>query len=101
MGWFTRWLNKVDIGIRPRHPFKGGEVDIYPFTARGADWLADNLDVFTEIPTWSEWGRCLELSDIESLTLHLVVRKLSEAGLSVRWYGRLKGWDGNSPWLGE
>jgi hypothetical protein len=100
MRWFSGWLNQVDIELRPRDLFKGRDIDIYPITPRGVAWLADNLEVFAETPTWSEWGCCLELSDRDALTLHSIVSKLSEAGLTVRRCGRLKRWDGTTVWLG-
>jgi hypothetical protein len=97
MGWITSWIARVDIGLRPRDVFGGGEVNLYPFTKRGVDWLAQNIDKFKEPPIWSKRDRCLELSDIDSLALHLLVQKLVDAGLKVRFYGRLKRWDARSP----
>lgn len=99
MGWFADWLNKVDIGLRPRDAFEGIEVNLYPFTKRGIEWLAHNIDKFNGAPTWSKRERCLELSDVDSLALHLLVKKLADAGLKIRFYGRLKDWDGKSAWL--
>ena len=58
-----------------------------------AELRRQNLDGFKG-STWSPCDRCLELSDIE---LHRVVERLEEAGLTVRFYGRLRGWDGKSP----
>lgn len=96
MGWFGRWRNEVDIGVRPRHIFDGTEVNLYPFTKRGEDWLFANLDKFSE-PGWNQPSRCLELSEFDCLGLHLIVDRLVKAGLTVRFYGRLKGWDGTRP----
>jgi hypothetical protein len=95
MGLFTTWLNKVDIGLRPRHVYEGTNVNLYPFTKRGVEWLKRNPDKFSE-PRWSQRDRCLELSELDCLALHLVVQTLRDAGLKVRFYGRLKGWDGKS-----
>ena len=95
-GWFTKWRESVDFGLRPRHVHEGAEINLYPFTKRAAEWLEHNLDRF-EGSTWSQRERCLELSDLEVLQLHRVIEMLDEAGLKVHFYGRLKGWDGQSP----
>ena len=95
MGWFSNWLSKVDIGLRPRNVFEGTEVNLYPFTERGLSWLEQNIAQFTE-PEWSPGDRCLLLSEIDCLRLGRVVQKLRDAGMKVRFYGRLKGWDGYS-----
>jgi hypothetical protein len=97
MGWF----NGVDIGVRPRNVLKGTDVNLYPFTRRGVEWLEQNLDQFSQ-PVWSQRERCLMLSesDASHIGLALTVGKLQRAGLKLRFYGRLKGWDGLSPWVG-
>jgi hypothetical protein len=96
-GWLTKWRESVDFGLRPRHVQEGAEINLYPFTKRAGEWLEQNFDSFKEPPTWSQRDRCLQLSDLDSLMLHLVVKRLETAGLKVRFYGRLKGWDGKSP----
>ena len=96
LGWFTRWRESVDFGLRPRHVHEGAEINLYPFTKRAAEWLVQNLDSFKG-STWSPRDRCLELSDLETLVLHSVVERLDEAGMKMRFYGRLSGWDGKSP----
>jgi hypothetical protein len=98
-GWFTKWGESVDIGLRPRHVHDGAEINLYPFTKRGVQWLEQNIGGFEE-PIWSRQDRCLQLSDLDALILPSVVKRLEDAGLKVRFYGRLKGWDGKSPlWL--
>jgi hypothetical protein len=42
-------------------------------------------------------GSVLELSEVDCFALNLVVEELTLAGLTVRFYGRLQGWDGKSP----
>jgi hypothetical protein len=96
-GWFTKWRERVDFGLRPRHVHEGREINLYPFTKRAAEWLEQNFDGFKERPKWSQRDRCLQLSDIDSLMLHLIVKRLDAAGLKVRLYGRLRDWDGKSP----
>jgi hypothetical protein len=96
MGWFSSWRNKVDIGLRPRQVSEGTEVNLYPFTKNGYEWLEQNLDKFSDAK-WSQENRCLELSDLDCLGLHTIVQSLLDAGLTVRFYGRLKGWDGELP----
>jgi|GEM_PF-4555396 len=96
LGWFTKWRGSVDFGLRPRHVFDGPEINLYPFTKQAAEWLEENFDRFKG-STWSQRDRCLQLSDLETLQLHRLVERLEEAGLKVRFYGRLKGWDGKSP----
>jgi hypothetical protein len=96
MDWFDRWRNEVDIGVRPRHVFEGSDVNLYPFTKRDEDVLFTNLDKFSE-PGWNESSRCLELSELDCVGLHLIVDRFVKAGLKVRFYGRLKGWDGTRP----
>jgi hypothetical protein len=99
MEWLSNWFNKVDIGLRPRNVFEGTEVNLYPFTPRAIKWVEQNIGGFIE-PVWSQRDRCLLLSERDCLALMSVVRRLQDAGLKVRFYGRLKGWDGNSPfWL--
>jgi hypothetical protein len=39
-GWFTKWRESVDIGLRPRHALEGAEINLYPLTKRAAEWLA-------------------------------------------------------------
>jgi hypothetical protein len=101
MGWFMRWFNRVDIGLRPRNVFKGTDVNLYPFTRRGVEWIEQNLHRFSQ-PVWSQRERCLMLSKIDSspIGLSLIVGMLQQAGLKLRFYGRLKGWDGASRWVG-
>jgi hypothetical protein len=93
------WLSRVDIGIRPREVFEGRAVNLYPFTKRGAEWIEGNMDKFSD-PAWLQKDRCLLLSDAESshLGLALLVGYLQDAGLKMKFYGRLKGWDQNKPW---
>jgi hypothetical protein len=96
LGWFTRWRESVDFGLRPRHVHEGAEINLYPLTKRAAEWLAQNLNSFKG-STWSPHDRCLELSDPEALQLDRIVARLDEAGMKMRFYGRLRGWDGKSP----
>lgn len=96
MGWFTGWRQKVDVGLRPRHVHEGAEINLYPFTKRAVEWLEQNRDSFKG-SNWSQRDRCLELSELDCLALHRVIEKLDGAGLNVRFYGRLKGWNGKSP----
>jgi hypothetical protein len=88
--------HSVDIGLRPRHATEGAEINLYPFTKRAAEWLGRNADYFKG-SIWSRQDRCLQLSDLDTLSLHRVVEMIEEAGLKVRFYGRLQGWDGKSP----
>jgi len=99
VNWLKDWFNRVDIGIRPRDVFSGVDVNLYPFTPRGIEWVQANIHRFDE-PKWSERERCLMLSESDSgyFSLGLLVGQIELAGLRVRFYGRLKGWDGNSPW---
>ncbi|MET4279695.1 MULTISPECIES: hypothetical protein [unclassified Bradyrhizobium] len=39
----------------------------------------------------------MELSEGDVIALHLVVERITEAGLKVRLAGRLRRWDGASP----
>ncbi|MFC7696610.1 hypothetical protein ACFQX9_07770 [Bradyrhizobium sp. GCM10028915] len=39
----------------------------------------------------------MELSEGDVIALHLVVERITEAGLKVRLSGRLRGWNGASP----
>jgi hypothetical protein len=99
MGWLSNWHSKVDIGLRPRNVFVGTKVNPYPFTQRGIEWLEQNIDKFME-PAWSQRDRCLMLSELDCLALISIVGMIQDAELKVRFYGRLKGWDGKSPfWL--
>jgi len=95
-----RWFKRVDIGIRPRHVFDGIDLNVYPFTRLGAEWIENNIDRFSD-PIWSRNERCLELSkpDSSRFGLALIVSMLQDAGLKVRFYGRLKGWDQSRPWM--
>jgi hypothetical protein len=95
-GWLTKWRESVDFGLRPRHVHEGTEIDLYPFTKRAAKWLEQNFDSFAG-STWSQGERCLQLSDLEVLQLHRIVERLDEAGMKMRFYGRLRAWDGKSP----
>jgi hypothetical protein len=96
LGWLTKCRESVDFGLRPRHVHEGAEIDLYPFTKRAVEWLEHNFDSFAG-STWSQRERCLQLSDLEVLQLHRIVERLDEAGMKMRFYGRLRGWDGNSP----
>ena len=46
---------------------------------------------------WSRKRGCVELSEGDVIALHLVVERITQAGLKVRLSGRLRGWDGASP----
>lgn len=94
-----RWFKRVDIGIRPRDVFHGIDVDIYPFAREGAKWIEQNINQLSG-PVWSQKEHCLTLSKADSshLGLTLITSQLDEAGLKVRFYGRLKGWNKNKPW---
>jgi hypothetical protein len=46
---------------------------------------------------WSRKRGCVELAEGDVIALHLVVARLKEAGVGVRFYGRLRRWDGTSP----
>jgi hypothetical protein len=96
LGRLFKWRDSVDIGLRPRHATTGAEIDLYPFTKRAAEWLEQNSDSFKG-STWSLQDRCLQLSDLETLQLRRIAVMIEEAGLKVRFYGRLQGWDGKSP----
>ena len=104
--WFRdgiiSWFNSVDVGIRPRNVFKGRDINLYPFTPRGEKWIEQNILQFND-PKWSQQERCLMLSDIDSSHsgLVLIVNTMKRAGLKLKFYGRLKGWDGVAPWLGD
>jgi hypothetical protein len=39
----------------------------------------------------------VELAEGDVIALHLVVERITEAGLKVRLSGRLRAWDGASP----
>lgn len=47
--------------------------------------------------TWSRKRGCVELAEADVIALHLVVERLREAGVRVRFKGRLRHWDGVSP----
>lgn len=106
INWFRdeiiRWFNSVDVGIRPRDVFKGRDINLYPFTPRGQKWIEQNILKFSD-PKWSQLERCLMLSDLDSSHFGLasVVSEMKHAGLKLEFYGRLKGWDGATPWLGD
>jgi hypothetical protein len=70
MGWFTTGRNSVDIGIRPRGVFKGADVNLYPFTHRGTEWVQQNIITFSQ-PRWSQEERCLILSVTDSSPIKL------------------------------
>lgn len=96
------WFRRVDVGLRPRDIFQGRDVDVYPFTGRGAKWIEQNIHKLSD-PVWSRQESCLRLSAADSshLGLALIVSMLEDAGLKFRFYGRLKGWNRNKPWIGE
>lgn len=89
MEWLPNWLRRPDVGLRPR---AGAKVDLQPLTR----WLKQNLFRFPGA-VWSRKRECLELSEGDVIALHLVVERIRAAGLKVRFYGRLRGWDGSSP----
>jgi hypothetical protein len=76
------WLKRVDIGIRPRDVFNEIDVNVYPFTRRGAEWIEQNTNRLSD-PIWSQKERCLELSKADSshLGLVLLVSMLQDAAL--------------------
>jgi len=83
------WLKIVDIGIRTRHVFEGSEVNLYPFTRNGMQWLQQNIQIFTD-PAWSQEERCFKLSSTDSTTnFSSVIRTIQENGLRIKFYGRL------------
>jgi hypothetical protein len=84
------WLAGVDIGIRPRQVFEGSDVNLFPFTKAGVEWLRHNIQHFTD-PVWSQDERCLKLSPIDSTNnFSNVLRSLKSGGLKIKLYGRLK-----------
>jgi hypothetical protein len=93
MGWIANWLRRPDVGLRPRD---GAQVDLQPLSERGGRWLKHNLFRFPGA-VWSRERRCVELAEGDVIALHLVVERLREAGVRVRFYGRLRCWDGASP----
>jgi hypothetical protein len=98
---FLPWFGKVDIGLRPREVFSGTDVNLYPLSRHGFEWIERNIDQFDE-PIWSRSERCLRLSKADSHPAHLrrLVIMLKLEGLTLRFYGRLKQWDGGSSWCG-
>ena len=66
MGWFTTGRNSVDIGIRPRGVFKGADVNLYPVTHRGTEWVQQNIITFSQ-----QEERCLILSVTDSSPIKL------------------------------
>jgi hypothetical protein len=95
-----RWFKRADIGIRPRDVLHGLDVNIYPFTRQGVEWIEQNINRLSD-PVWSQKERCLKLSRADSshFGLTLITSMLDDAGLKMRFYGRLKGWDKNKPWI--
>lgn len=93
MGWIPNWLRRADVKLRPR---AGARVDVQPLSERGGRWLKANLFHFPGA-VWSRKRGCVELSDGDVIALHLVVERITSAGLKVRFSGRLRGWDGLSP----
>ncbi len=91
------WFKGVDIGIRPRHVFEGSDVNLFPFTQSGIQWLQKNIQLFKE-PVWSQKERCLKLSSSDSsIRLEAIVRALQSDGLKIKFYGRLEGWNTQFP----
>jgi hypothetical protein len=39
-GWFTKWRESVDFGLRPRHVHEGAEINLYPFTKQTSGPMA-------------------------------------------------------------
>jgi hypothetical protein len=91
----AKWHNEVDVGLRPREVFEGTHVNLYPFTRRAREWLIQNHDKFSG-GEWRERDGYLELSERDCLALDAVVKLLVDAGLKIRFYGRLQGWAGKS-----
>ncbi|MCK1663398.1 hypothetical protein IVA90_38915 [Bradyrhizobium sp. 151] len=86
-------LRRPDVGLRPRD---GAQVDLQPLSERGRRWLKQNLFRFPGA-VWSRKRGCAELVEGDVIALHLVVERLKAAGVRVRFYGRLRRWDGTSP----
>jgi len=93
MGWIPNWLRSADVRLWPRG---GAQVDLQPLSKRGGQWLKANLFRFPGA-VWSRKRGCVELSEGDVIALHLVVERITEAGLKVRLSGRLRRWDGTSP----
>ena len=93
MGWIANLLRLPDVRVRPRN---GTHVDLQPLSERGGRWLKHNLFRFPGA-VWSRKRGCVELAEGDVIALHLVVKRLKEAGVRVRFYGRLRRWDGMSP----
>jgi hypothetical protein len=84
------WLAGVDIGIRPRKVFERSDVNLFPFTKAGVEWLRHNIQDFTD-PVWSQDESCLKLSPVDSTNnFPNVLRALKSGGLKIKFYGRLK-----------
>ena len=94
MNWIANLLRRPDVGLRPRED--GRKVDLQPLSERGGRWLKHNLFRFPGA-VWSRKRGCVELEEADVIALHLVVERLKEAGVRVRFYGRLRRWDGMSP----
>lgn len=94
MNWIADLLRQPDVGLRPRED--GRKVDLQPLSERGGRWLKHNLFRFPGA-VWSRKRGCVELEEADVIALHLVVERLNEAGVRVRFYGRLRRWDGKSP----
>ena len=89
----------MDIGIRPRQVFEGTDVNLFPFTKAGIEWLRQNIQHFTD-PVWSQEEHCLKLSSIDStINLPNVIRCLRNDGLRIKFYGRLEDQNENIPEL--
>lgn len=93
MGWIANLLRRPDVGLRPGN---GAQVDLEPLSERGGRWLKYNLFRFLGA-VWSGKRGCVELAEGDVIALHLLVERLKEAGVRVRFYWRLRRWDGTSP----
>jgi hypothetical protein len=85
MGWIPNWLRRADVRLQPR---AGAQVDLQPLSERSGRWLKANLFRFPGA-VWSRKRGCVELSEGDVIALHLVVERITEAGLNVRLSGRL------------
>ena len=87
------WFKAVDIGIRPRQVFEGSDVNLYPFTPRGAKWMEQNIQHFSEA-SWCQKERCLKLSNSDStVRIKRIVQALQADKLKIKFYGRLNDWN--------
>ena len=77
MGWIPNWLRRADVRLRPR---AGAQVDLQPLSERSGRWLKANLFRFPGA-VWSRKRGCVELSEGDVIALHLVVERITEAGL--------------------